>query len=253
MMHEGDCTQMSKRFICAFTEKTDDELAVMRKTEAGQEKLKMAEKWLGRFLTFIPYNKTGMNLEECINIIKQEQMKKQAQTNNGKGFDLIIDDYPELLPTTDMGLKKWEQRGQIAHVYRQFTALAAETNAHVMVAAQPNREGGKIGKGMGKQDRLLIMEDVGEAYGIAQQAFNMITINRPPEAQRQNLVMIHCAKSRSCQAGWTVIAREKLYCGMTHKDEYGATAYYGTEKGTERMAQLIDTYNGDMIPNGVTI
>jgi len=132
-------------------------------------------------------------------------------------------------------------------VYDYYVQLALEYNFHALLAIQANREGSKVNRGI-ESNRLLMMEDVAEAWGPMTSATNVITLNRSVNAKRKNRLTLYVAKSRSSETGQAIVAQSNFSHGLTHSTKMKSTGYFGTST----MEGVIDNYlvqfNGIFIP-----
>jgi KaiC/GvpD/RAD55 family RecA-like ATPase len=187
-----------------------------KRSEMGQRIL-AAEAILQKYLTYIPFTKAGeMQVENVVNEIRLQQEKLLAST--GRGFDLLIEDYPAKLQAKVFNTRKVDHRVEMEYVYDQFQILAKEMNFHSLVAAQTNREGFKMANkqnGSGEK-RLLDQGDIAESFGVARIADNVITINRGMEETKNNTIIFNISKSRSNSTGHQFKSTTKMDRSMTH-------------------------------------
>jgi hypothetical protein len=123
-------------------------------------------------------------------------------------------------------------------VYNYFSQIALEHNCHVLTAIQTNREGSKVNRKVGKgaESRFLTMEDVMESWGPMTTATNVISINRPPEAQARHVTGFCICKSRSSEVGVVFLADFEL------RPRPAATGQSGTARSTR-----LNSLNGDRV------
>lgn len=150
-----------------------------------------AQKLLSDNLTFIHWVKAGkMDVEDVIDEVRRIYEDQKAKT--GSGFDVLINDYPAKLTTR----KKMDQsRFLLSMIYEQFNLLANELNFFVAYAVQVNRGAAKQMKS-GEAETTAGLEDVGEAYGISQNAVSAISLNRSPEDINNGTLRIAVIKAR---------------------------------------------------------
>lgn len=246
MTHEGRPEDIRNKMLKASLECTEDEMLKMYETPEGLATLRHKAELLKNKLTYIPFNKAGMKVEDVVPIIRRAQEDRKSKT--GKGYDLLVVDYPAKL-TTEQARGSLAMRNVLDIVYDFYVQLALEYGFHSLLAIQTNREGSKVNNGM-NTNRLLMMEDVQEAWGPMTSASNVITLNRSPNAKKKNRMTFYVAKSRSSETGIAVVARTNFSKGLTHSEDFGAVGYVGTST----MEATIDTFlndpnmNGQMIP-----
>lgn len=167
-------------------------------------------------LVYLPYsNLSGMYIEDLAREI--EKRHREMINKTGRGFDIIIDDYPKKLRTKNRNSDAY--RNELAQVYDVFNQIAIALNVHCYVAIQTNREGLKRNNGTVKADYLLGMESVDESYGIVQNMGNIITLNRTPEDKRLDIIRYSIAKSRNDMTDITVNTRAAYGASLTHGDK----------------------------------
>ena len=116
-----------------------------------------------------------------------------------------------------------------------------------MLAIQSNREGSKTNRGI-ESNRLLMMEDVSEAWGPMASATNVITLNRSVNAKRKNRLTFYVAKSRSSETGAAIVCESNYLHGLTHSNQLKSCGYYGTSTMEGTIDGYLITYNGQFIP-----
>ena len=175
-------------------------------------------KFIDQYLYFMPFNKAGqMFVEDVIDESRRlhEELKSK---NGGKGFDLIIDDYPKKLKMKSrMHNRDNIMRAELAEIYDHFVQLAIELDLHVMMAIQTNRTGLKKSKQVGDDKSALGLEDTDEAFGIAQNIANVISLSRSPTDKEKNIVKFMVIKSRNGQTDVPIFSRSA----------YGANVVFG--------------------------
>lgn len=172
-------------------------LDVWRLDEDRQAIIKAAGDFLDNHLYFIPYNKAGQMFVEDV-IQAARDLHNELVASQGHGFDLIIDDYPKKLKLKSRaGSKDSLYRAELAEIYDHFVQLAIELNTHCMYAIQTNRSGLKINNRKVDSENMLGMEEVDEAFGIAQNTANIIAIMRTPDDKAKNIMRLNVAKNRN--------------------------------------------------------
>jgi hypothetical protein len=195
-------------------------------------------------LTFIPIHKAGMFVEDAILHIEraQELWQDSHVDSRGapKGYDLFVCDYPGVLSTkqNSKGNLQWRHQQQI--VYDQFVQLALQHDWHSLVAIQTNRDGSKVNNHTNSfgPKRFLTNEDVSECWGAIMSATNVITLNRPPQAQMAGRITFLITKSRSASVNYAVTCYSNFAQSVTHSDSLGYVSYFGTSE----MQGVIHSY-----------
>jgi phage anti-repressor protein len=210
--------------------------------------LQMQKDKVAKHLAFMPLNQAGLTVEEVDVAIRRRQERWQS-THLGKGFDLLVDDYPAKLTTKQAQGGHFALRQIQEIVYNYFTQMALEHGFHVLTAIQTNREGSRVNRRQDKEkSRLLTMEDVSEAWGPMTTATNVITINRDPVAQAQKIVTFYVVKSRSSEVGWAVVCKSDYASARSHWFDADSTFYRGEVPLSGQLDTLLDNYKGQEIP-----
>lgn len=238
---------MTKMYQSVF-KKTRPELWTWSRTPEGEQTMDEVTKYMGKYMTYIHEPRVNAYVEDIIGDIMRLQAARQAQ--HGKGYDMLVVDYPGIFQARETKGARWEYRQVQDYLYRQFVQLGAQERFHVVLAAQTNREGSKVNSGLTTK-RLLSFEDVAEAFGIAQSATNIITLNRDDKAKSKGYITFYLVKSRSSETGWAITARSDYSRAMTHSDELGATAYRGNLNVADQIEQLLKNYTNVDIPDGM--
>jgi hypothetical protein len=186
-------------------------------------------------------------VEDVAAAISLEQEQRIAET--GKGFDLVIDDYPAKLLSENMKFSQFQKRNLDEYTYNQFVQLALQYKFHMLVAIQSNRVGARINKGQkGVEERLLTMEDANEAFGPMQISTNVITVNRDPWSMANDFLTFHIGKSRGSETGQAIVCKSDYAHAITHSESLGGFWY----KGTVPLGALIESYyaqfKGEEVP-----
>jgi replicative DNA helicase len=243
MTHEGSPAEIRLKILSNMLKMPGSRILDCYKTEEGERRLRSVTQMLEKHLKYIPYNKAGgMFIERVTPIIRSTQ-EEWISSHNGKGFDLLVSDYPAIL-STEMAMKgNLAKREQDRIVYDTYVQLALEYKFHALLAIQTNREGSKINKGLTGEGRALEMEDVKESWDPMAEASNVLTLNRPPWAEQKNILMINLAKTRSNARGIVVIAKTNYSCSLTHSDELGGIIDKGGHGDFEEIANgLLERY-----------
>jgi KaiC/GvpD/RAD55 family RecA-like ATPase len=254
MTHEGAPEDIRLKMLMAMMGKTRGEILEMYKDPVALRKIEESAKLLDEGLVYVPFNKAGMKVEDVVPVIRRYQ-EERASKNGGKGFDLLVSDYPAKL-TTEMASKGNMSTRHIQEiVYENYVQLALEYGFHSLLAIQTNREASRVNSGQydGKdsEHRLLTMEDVAESWGPMTSASNVITLNRSPTAQAMNRITYYVAKCRSSKTGLAVVANSKFDCSLSHSNEMGATAYYGTKTMESTIDTALRSFRDQVIPDDV--
>ena len=193
--HEQKHTDIRWRLLECMVGMTSEELLFAKKNpdRTNYIKIMTASALLTKQLTYFSHTRPDeMWVESVLALIRAQQEEKIAQT--GKGYDLLVDDYPGKLRSQKYTSKKsavWEEQ---LFVYDQFVNLGRYYNIHVIVPCQTNREGFKITKG---DDSYVDQDSVGGSYGVMQLADNVLTLNRSNEDIAQSFIAFYVAKCRS--------------------------------------------------------
>jgi replicative DNA helicase len=241
--HEGVDDDLQTKMMQSVLGVDTPTLLAMYKTEEGLEEITMAMRLVERYLVYIPFNEPGMTVEELVPIIERRQEERRAKYD-GKGFDLLVDDYPGLLTSKSASGGRLEQRNLDSLVYNYFVQLGLKHRFHVLCAIQTNRDGSKANR---DDSRLLTMEDVRESWDVMCKATNVITINRDKVAESRNRVTYYISKSRSGRTGRAVVCRTNYGATLTHSEQLGATYYYGSQSLADHIDNYLERFKGKEI------
>jgi replicative DNA helicase len=243
MTHEGRCDDIREKMLCSALNVDKSTLFRMYDDlDKGRTLIQTMSKFLDRYLTYIPYNRGGMQVEEVINVIKTRN--EQLKTRYGHGFDLIVDDYPAKLSTERAKGGALAKRNLDAIIYDYFVQTALELNTHCLVAIQTNRQGSRDHK---EGERLLTMEDVSESWDVMTIATNVITLNRDAQARANRRMTFYVAKSRSNDTGRAVVARTNFPACRTHGTKLGGTWYRGEDTLSNQIDSFLQAREGQEI------
>lgn len=171
------------------------------------QEVEQAYKLLEENLVFIHHVKTSqMYIENVVDLIKNEHEK--AMHRWGRGFDIIVDDYPKKLRSKAAGRNEL-RRIELGDIYDTFNILAAELKTHCLTALQTNRAAAKANKGIVESDYYLGGEDADESYGIIQNLACVISLNRSLEDTKHNIAHYSIAKARGGPVNQTVTCRTR--------------------------------------------
>jgi replicative DNA helicase len=242
MTHEGRPDDIREKMLCSYLGISKANLFKAYKDPVkGKKFVEGAIDQISKYLTYLPYNKAGMTVEEVIPIIRRRQEILMAKTG-AKGYDMIVSDYPGKLSTV-MG-KGMALRQIYEQVYEQYVQLALELDCHCLLAIQSNRQASKDNRA---GDRLLTMEDVHESFGTMQSATNVITINRDEDAMLKDRVVFYISKSRSSKTGVAIMCRSKFSACRSHHESLESIFYHGYEPMTDRAENLLVNHKGTCV------
>jgi hypothetical protein len=248
IVREGRETDIVTKFYRSVFGKTSGEFWPWTRTPEGEAGIAQVSKWMDDRLHVIHMPKVTLYVEDVVADIYRLQAARRAQT--GKGYDLLVMDYPGILQAQEAKGARWEFRQTQDYIYRQFVQLGLEERFHVLLAAQTNREGSKINKGLAAK-RLLSSEDIAESFGIVQSATNIITLNRDDKAAAGSYITFFLVKSRSSETGWAITAKSNYACAITHSEELGGVGYRGNASISDQVESLIQNYKNKDLPAGL--
>lgn len=246
LTHEGRPQDINLKLWCNLLQVTRPELFKMMQSVEGKARLDQALAVLKKYLTYVPYTKAGMVVEDVETIIRSKQEERIAKT--GKGYDMLACDYPAKLTTRMASHGNMAPRHIMDIVYNYFVNLALEYSFHSLVAIQANRDASRVNRGQREEGRLLTPEDVSEAFGPMQTATNIISINRDPIAAGRDLLTYYIAKSRSSEVGWAFICKSNFKYATTHSNKLGAVGYRGSHSMVEAAETYMQQYLNSVIP-----
>ena len=242
---EGRDNDISTKVLQCLFRKTQGDLWAFSRTPQGEHAMDVLTSRVSDHITYLHLPKVGLEVEEVVGNIYSLQASRRSRF--GRGYDMLVVDYPGIFAAREARGARWEWRQIQDYIYRQFVQLGLEEKFHVLVAAQTNREGSRVNRGIGTK-RLLTVEDISEAFGIAMSATNVLTLNRDPDAQVSNRLTFYIVKSRSSETGWAVTCRSAYDKAMTHAEALGATAYRGTDTMERIVEGLLRDYPDRDIP-----
>jgi hypothetical protein len=245
--HEGRTNDIKLKIWQAITGLTRQTVLQHLSNDDILRGLALARELVNRHLEFLPLVGAGKTVEEVLAAIRRRN--ERWRSVHGRGFDLLVDDYAAKLTTQMAGGGGWQPRQIHEWVYNQFTQLGLQEGFHVLTAIQTNREGSKANKRFGRTEaRLLVMEDVQEAWGPMTTATNVITVNRDPIAQANGFLTFLICKSRSSEVNWAVCVKSNFACARSHWGTYDCTWYRGTDSMSDKMDTLLTGYRGQEVP-----
>lgn len=262
LMHEGNCDDVYSLLYASLISKPEKGIWVtpqivqekLYATVEGRRLIERARDVWREHVCFVPIIKAGMTVEDVVTTVRRKQ-DEWAAAHGGRGFDLVVDDYPALLSTALASKGNLQYRHTMHAIYLQFSQLAGELDVHTLVGYQSNREGAKAMKGRSQHSRkrLLTRDDMEESSGPGQTAANIITINRDDELAQKGAVVYYLDKSRSNQTGWAVMCKSRYDACITHDDALGATWYVGTGSHSAVVENLLEQYPGQQVPAEVIL
>ncbi len=218
--HEGRPQDIVNKVRQRMLEKTREEIfkGISENNPFLLESMDLIEKKLEKYLCFIPFNKAGsLFVENVVDMVhtKMEELKSKE----GRYFDLIGDDYPGKLLSKNMGGFK-EFRHSAKYCYDQFQQLALEYNCHAISPVQSNRTGLQQNAHR-KDDDFLDAGVINESLGIAQDASNIISLNRSLEDRKRGIMHFHVVKTRQGPTDVTFTTTADFSRGITHDQKLG--------------------------------
>ena len=243
LTHEGTPKTLVRKMCCCFLGVDDWTLGCMLRTPEGKAQIEEFAAVLQRQVVFGP--DVGTTIEAVEAYVEWKQEERVAET--GKGFDLLVDDYPAILGAEHArGGKDAARREVDETTYRAIVKLARDHNFHALLAVQTNRLGSKKNR---SQEEVVSVEDIAESFGIVMAADNIITLNRPPSDGTRMKFFV--AKCREGEAETFVLARSNFSTGTSHSNNLGATYTWRNVPLTEQVDRLIEQYNGKALPDAV--
>lgn len=248
--HEGRPDEIKNKFMRCLTRLSQPELLRAYMDPKMSDDLRAYEEMFKRYLVYVPMNKPGQTVEEVAIAIERYQDRRRLST--GKGFDMLIDDYPAKLSTDQAKKGNLQLRHIQEMVYNQFVQMGLHHKFHVLVAIQTNREGSKVNRKMGvfkHETRLLHMEDVMETWGAMTAAATVISINRTAgDAELNKLTYLIC-KSRSGETGWAVVVNTDYNRCLIHANDLGAFWYRGEDGLGDKSADIMNAFKNQAVPS----
>lgn len=219
LIHEGDPEEIRLRLLCAFMGIKQATLFEWMKSREKKVYVDVAVKILSEKLTYVPYIRTGaMYAEDVVELIRK--LNEERRVKHGKGYDIVIDDYPKKLRLrSKLGNRESLHRVEIAEVYDMFNHLSSEINVHCFLAIQTNRTGLRQNNGKIESQYLLGMEEVDEAFGVAQNLANIITLNRSSEDKGKQIIRLNIPKSRNFKTDIAINSRTNYDCYVIFGDK----------------------------------
>ena len=235
IVHEGVPLQLMNKLRQRFLELTDAELVNIANTKDPEhvEALKRVQELFKEYLVFKPILKSGgLYIEDVVTEIKIEQERLFART--GKYFDLVIDDYPAKLQSRVFNNRS-DKRSILQYVYEEFHRIAMEYSCHAISPVQINREGYKSNKER-EPGTYLGVDNISEAFGIAQDADNAMTANRSDLDDKNEILYINLDKTRRSKHKQILQFTTDYSRAITHDPRLGCTVLTAGHKNTTLKA-----------------
>lgn len=248
--HEGRPDEIKNKFMRCLTKMTPPELLRAYLDPNMAEQLRNYEEMFSRFLTYVPMNVPGQTVESVAIAIERYQDRRRLST--GKGYDLLVDDYPAKLGTDLAKQGNLQLRNIQEIVYNHFVQMGLHHKFHVLVAVQTNREGSKMNRKMGAfkhETRLLHLEDVAESWGVMTAAATVISINRTAgDAELNKLTYLVC-KTRKGETGWAVVVNTDYNRCLIHANDLGCFWYRGEDGLGDKSADIMNGFKNQVVPS----
>lgn len=220
--HEQNARDIVDKIFQCFFQMSRQQL--INPNEKESKEMQHAAAFLNTYLTYVPWVKSGgMYSEDVVDMIREKNSFLKSK-NNGKGFDLVIDDYPGKLGSRNTN-KNQADHALKTYVYDQFVTLAIEEQFHVIVPLQANRGGFKKAKDLKSGGALIDQSDVADAYNIVQRASNVITINSSKVDKEKQVTRYLIDKSRSSQTGKIFVSSTAFDKSTSHSIFNASTTY----------------------------
>ncbi len=235
IVHEGVPLQLMNKLRQRFLELTDPELVDIANTKDPDlvEALQRVQAIFKEYLVFKPILKSGgLYVEDVIDEIKIEQERLFSRT--GKYFDLVIDDYPAKLQSRIFSNRS-DKRSILQYIYEEFHRVAMEYNCHAISPVQINREGYKSNKAR-EPGEYLGVDNISEAFGVAQDADNAMTANRSDLDDKNEILYINLDKSRRAKHKQILQFSTDYARAITHDPRLGCTVLTAGHKNTTLKA-----------------
>lgn len=245
--HEGRPGDILDKLWCNATGRTKAELLSLYRTD--EDLFKGTSYFFKKHLEYMAINDPDqMMVENVARIIERKQQERIQKT--GKGFDLLVVDYPAKLQS-ELSNKVQMQFRQLEHyIYNYFVQLALKHDFHALLAIQTNREASRNNRHQGKhgtQNRLVVLEDVSESWGPITVATNVISINR--NDAYGDRIIFHICKTRSSMTGISVLAKSDYARAKTHSNALGGLWYKGDSSVATITTALLEQYLGKDLPD----
>ncbi len=198
--------------------------AIVKEDKGFEKALMGVNKILEDHLVYIGRTRS-FYVEDVVNEIRVQA--EQLYTKKQKYFDLVIDDYPGKLSSHKMTNLKDIRHG-VKYCYNEFERLAQEYKWHQISPVQTNREGYNRNKYREVADEMLDAGDISESLGVAQDASNIISLNRSDKDAAMNRMYFKIVKTRGAPANSVIQTNTCFKIGLTHDQAIGHTIIKGS-------------------------
>jgi len=190
IFHEGRKNQVVARFLSRITGIAYNNIVsgIYNEDPNQRKKIKDAKAFIEKFIRIREMRKVGVSIEDVVAYAKS--------TMDEWPFDELIDDYGQKLITGKRGFR--ELRHVQGHIWHTFDLLSAELNIAVVTFGQLNREYVKFNR---KGSQIVRSEGVSECAGIAHVSETILTINKSPQDEGDNKLIVCLDKCRDARAG----------------------------------------------------
>jgi replicative DNA helicase len=227
--HEMHPLEIITKFRQRCLRMTKEELIKTFLTPEGRLAIKFLSKSISERFVYLPFNKAGgMYVEDVLMAIRDQQ--EQEISKDGKGFDLIVDDYPMKLSSYEMRQSKDFRHG-IGYVYEQLHQLGIELDCHMLMPVQANREGVKQNRNRKSEDEMMTSDSTSEAHKVIHDADNVFVLNRSAQDEMSNIMYGLLDKSRSGPKNILYKMNTDFSRMITHDKSLGFEAVNGKVQG----------------------
>jgi hypothetical protein len=245
--HEQKDEDIKHKIYQCMSRSTSEQLDPTR-LETDEDRLRnlnFISQMLEIYLVHVHWIKPGkMMVEDVVDMInlRQEKMVAKEIKNGdftfkeaGKGFDLLVDDYPAVLKSKTLNSRTLSSHEEKGYIYRQFLELGRHHNFHVLVPSQTNRAGFKSSSE--DSDHVLGQGDIADSFAISQVTDNLITINRGPTDKAKHQIRYYVDKSRSGPTGIMFVSKTDFATSRSMGPDLACTVF---EQGTNATQNDID-------------
>lgn len=256
IVHEDPEVDVEMNLWCAILQLNRGQLLEFQRTAEGRAAMNQLVPLLREFVEFAWMPPTKYPIEDVVASIRRRQAARIAKY--GRGFDLLVNDYPKKLHSRTM---HGDVRHVISYIYGQFMGLALEYGFHALLAFQTNREGHKASMVGGKRlcdgcrrnpvgERWILEGDAGEAFDPIQDTCNVISLNRNRAMEEAGITVFYFCKTKASQAkGWAIACRGRYDWALTHGGGLASTCFSSeTMVSTKTLVSWLDTYSGQAVP-----
>jgi hypothetical protein len=245
--HEQKDEDIKHKIYQCMSRSTTEQLDPNRleKDEDRLRSLNFISQMLEIYLVHVHWIKPGkMMVEDVVEMInlRQEKMASKEIKNGdfvfkefGKGFDLLVDDYPAVLKARALTSKSLSSHEEKGYIYRQFLELGRHHKFHVLVPSQTNRAGFKSSSE--DSDHVLGQGDIADSFAISQVTDNLVTINRGPTDKAKHQIRYYVDKSRSGPTGIMFVSKTDFATSRSMGTDLACTVF---EQGSNATQNDID-------------